>query len=306
MEAPPTFSTPSTCPSPTPSWPSRLTAPSLTCRLMLQGSIRRPSACWNSTPPRYRSEVIAQSTRHFVTFTKVCSNLECPYWQVESIENPLGSYSRLEADNGVHMRVDYLLIGALLLHLCFYPSFWFQWPVFFSRLYYKIKTTGNRAARMLARSLSAVNMRAVGSCTPPPTTSRSAWATWVSQRDIPSFLCTFWMITSLTGTWAFPHWRQTVHLRFPWLWEEVCHRSDVIHDPMFLNHTWLYRNNCGYGWLQGTDWRATHARTRGRSHTDAKSWTAASPSKHLETFRSTQGLTQVCSEKSCFQVESHV
>lgn len=58
---------------------------------------------------------------------KVFSNLECPDWQVESIENPLGSYSRLEADNGVHMRVDYLWIRALLLHLCFYPSFWFQY-----------------------------------------------------------------------------------------------------------------------------------------------------------------------------------
>lgn len=46
---------------------------------------------------------------------------------MESIENPLGSYSRLEADNGVHMRVDYLWIRALLLHLCFYPSFWFQY-----------------------------------------------------------------------------------------------------------------------------------------------------------------------------------
>lgn len=37
----------------------------------------------------------------------------CPAWQVESIENPLGSYGRVEADNGVHMRVEYLLIRAL-------------------------------------------------------------------------------------------------------------------------------------------------------------------------------------------------
>lgn len=196
------------------------------------------------------------------------------------------------------MRVDYLLIRASLLHFCFYPSFWFQHPTqcpvfFFSRLYYRIKTTGSRGARMLARSLSAVNMRAVGSCTPPPTTSRSAWQPERASVDILSFLCILWVITPLTGPWAFPHWRQTVHLRFSWLREEVCHRWNVICDHMFLS----YRNNCGYWWFQGTDWRATHARTRGRSHTDAKSWTAASPSKHLETFRSTRGLTQVCGER---------
>lgn len=33
---------------------------------------------------------------------------------MESIENPLGSYNRLDADNGVHMRVNYLLTSAWL------------------------------------------------------------------------------------------------------------------------------------------------------------------------------------------------
>lgn len=33
--------------------------------------------------------------------------------QVENIENPLGSYSRVEADSGVHMRVNFSLHGVL-------------------------------------------------------------------------------------------------------------------------------------------------------------------------------------------------
>lgn len=32
-----------------------------------------------------------------------------PDCQVENIENPLGSFGRVEADSGVHMRVEYLL-----------------------------------------------------------------------------------------------------------------------------------------------------------------------------------------------------
>lgn len=44
---------------------------------------------------------------------------------------------------------------------------------------------------------------------------------------------------------------------------------------------------------KGTDWRVTHAHTRGRSHTDVRNLTAANPSKPLETFKSTQGLIQV-------------
>lgn len=162
----------------------------------------------------------------------------------------------------------------------------------FPRLYYKIKTTGNRGAQTLARSLSAVNMRAVESCTPPPTTSRWGLARAARRGQRCRSRWRFWSMTSLTGTWAFPHWRQAVHLWFPWLREEVRHRFVSV--PAQVWHV-ISNSTCdrGYWWFQGTDWRVTHAHTRGRSHTDAKSWTAASPSKHLETFRSTRGLTRV-------------
>lgn len=68
----------------------------------------------------------------------------------------------------------------------------------FHRLYYKIKTTGKRGAQTLVRSLSAVNMRAVESSTPPPTTSRFAQAARRGQR-----CCCQWPLHILI--YDFPH-----------------------------------------------------------------------------------------------------
>lgn len=184
---------------------------------------------------------------------------------------------------------------------------------FLPRLFYKIKTTDNHGARMLARSLSAVNMRAVESCTPPPTTSRSARATKRSRScqfelrwHILSyyFPCRYTSVptleTNLISVIFLAAGRSLPQV-------PVGYCSNVIHNEKFLHDNRSGRNNCSYWWFEGTDWRVTHARTRGRSRTDARSSTAASPSKHLETFRSTRGLTQACvntqEEKSHFKME---
>lgn len=71
----------------------------------------------------------------------------------------------------------------------------------------------------------------------PPPQGLHGWPQG-ARVDVLSFVSMFWTITFLTGSWAFPHWRQTVHLWLSWLREEVCHRSDVMCDHMILNNTW--------------------------------------------------------------------
>lgn len=57
----------------------------------------------------------------FITLTTcaVTGSVFCSVCQVESIDNPLSSYGRVEADNGVHMRVKYLFKLFLFRYLLF-------------------------------------------------------------------------------------------------------------------------------------------------------------------------------------------
>lgn len=92
---------------------------------------------------------------------------------MENVENHLGSFGRVEADSGIHMRVE-----SLCVFLSVHPwveirfPFWFARHVF--RLCCRVKTTGNQEWQTLEKNLSAVNTKAVESSIPLPTISRFA------------------------------------------------------------------------------------------------------------------------------------
>lgn len=73
-------------------------------------------------------------TQSCITQEIIYCNMKCfpPPCQVENIENPLGSFGRVEADNGVHMRVESFLEYFFLDFSSFVLIYNWSWICFFS------------------------------------------------------------------------------------------------------------------------------------------------------------------------------